>query len=102
MLDGRARLCDFVRLELWNGVGGERERKWLRTREDTIEIVETDLRVWSTARLLARASRERGLSTPSTDSLIAGCARVHGLEILHCDVRFERLRVLDPTADSQG
>jgi len=26
---GRARFCDFVRLELWNGVGGDAERKWL-------------------------------------------------------------------------
>ena len=59
-------------------------------------------RLVAEARLLARASRERGLSTPSTDPLIAACARAHGLEILHCDVHFERLRVLDPTADSQG
>ncbi len=42
MLEGKARLCDLVRLELWNGVGGERERHWLQALEDTIETVATD------------------------------------------------------------
>ena len=34
---GRARFCDLVRLELWNGIGGDRERKWLRELEQTVE-----------------------------------------------------------------
>jgi predicted nucleic acid-binding protein len=94
MLEGKARLCDLVRLELWNRVGGERERRWLQALEDTIETVATDSRVWSEARRLAETSRRLGLTTPSTDLLIAACARVHDLELLHCDAHFDRLQAI--------
>lgn len=93
---GRARFCDLVRVELWNGIGGDAERKWLVDMEHSVESVPTDERVWSEARRLARESRRLGLSLPATDLLIAACARVHGLEILHRDAHFDRLSSIDP------
>ena len=88
---GRARFCDLVRLELWNGIGGDAERKWLEELEQSVETVPTDERVWAEARRLAQETRRRALTLPATDLLIAACARVHGLEILHRDGHFDRL-----------
>jgi predicted nucleic acid-binding protein len=88
---GRARFCDLVRLELWNGIGGDAERKWLMELEQSVETVPTDEAVWAEARRLAQETRRQGLTVPATDLLIAACARVHGLEILHRDGHFDRL-----------
>ena len=88
---GRARFCDLVRLELWNGIGGDGERKWLAELEQSVETVPTDERVWAEARRLAQETRRQALTLPATDLLIAACARVHGLEILHRDGHFDRL-----------
>jgi len=93
---GRARFCDVVRLELWNGIGDDRERKWLLELEQTVETVPTDDAVWKEARKLARETRRQGLTLPSTDLLVAACSRVHGLEILHRDGHFDRLAAIIP------
>jgi hypothetical protein len=89
--EGRARFCDFVRLELWNGIGGEPERRWLAKLEARLETVPSDDRVWNEARRLAKGARREGLTIPASDLLIAACARVHGLELLHRDAHFDRL-----------
>lgn len=96
---GRARFCDLVRLELWNGIGGDRERKWLVELEQNVETVPTDDGVWTEARRLARETRRQGLSLPATDLLIAAAARVHNLELLHRDGHFDRLAELIPAAE---
>ncbi|HKH47121.1 MAG TPA: PIN domain-containing protein [Thermoanaerobaculia bacterium] len=96
---GRARFCDFVRLELWNGIGGDAERKWLLELEKSIETVPTDDSVWAEARRLAQEARRQGLTLPGTDLLIAACSRVHGLEILHRDGHFDRLASAIPVAE---
>lgn len=93
---GRARFCDFVRLELWNGIGGDAERKWLLELEQSLETVPTDDQVWVEARRLARETRRRGLSIPASDLLIAACSRVHDLEILHRDKHFDSLASVVP------
>jgi predicted nucleic acid-binding protein len=96
---GRARFCDFVRLELWNGIGGDAERKWLLELEQSVETVPTNDSVWAEARRLAQEARRQGLSLPGSDLLIAACSRVHGLEILHRDGLFDRLAALVPAAE---
>jgi len=88
---GRARFCDIVRLELWAGIGGDAERKWLFEIEQSVESVVTDERVWAEARRLAQEARRTGLTLPAADLLVASCARVHGLEMLHRDAHFDRL-----------
>jgi predicted nucleic acid-binding protein len=95
---GRARFCDVVRLELWNGIGDDRERKWLMELEQTVETVPTDDAVWKEARRLARETRRQALTLPSTDLLVAACSRVHGLEILHRDGHFDRLAAMLPVS----
>jgi hypothetical protein len=91
LTSGRARFCDIVRLELWNGIGDERERKWLREVEQAVESVPTNNSVWLEATRLALESRRKGLTVPSTDLLVEACSRVHNLEILHRDSHFDRL-----------
>ncbi len=89
--EGTARLCQLVRLELWNGAGGERERKVLRELERLIpELAITD-EVWSDACDLARHCRVAGVTVPATDLLIAACAYLHGAGLEHEDSDFDAI-----------
>lgn len=96
--EGHARFCDLVRLELWNGIGGDAERRWLEELEREVETVPTDAETWDEARNLAVETRRHGLTIPATDLLIAACARVHRLGILHRDNHFDRLEALSKPA----
>jgi predicted nucleic acid-binding protein len=86
---GTARLCPLVRLELWNGAGGARERKVLRELERSIPELDITAEVWGEARDLARRCRAAGVSVPATDLLIAACAFHHGVRIEHEDADFD-------------
>jgi hypothetical protein len=88
---GTARLCPLVRLELWNGAGGERERKVLRELERSIPELDITAEVWSGACDLARRCRAAGVSVPATDLLIAACAFHHGARIEHEDSDFDAI-----------
>ena len=88
---GTARLCPLVRLELWNGAGGERERKVLRELERSIPELDINAEVWGDARDLARRCRAAGVSVPATDLLIAACAYHHGASIEHEDTDFDAI-----------
>jgi predicted nucleic acid-binding protein len=92
---GTARWCPLVRLELWNGAGGERERKVLREFERLIPELSIDAEVWSDACDLARRCRAAGVTVPASDALIASCARHHGVDLEHADADFDAIaRVL--------
>jgi predicted nucleic acid-binding protein len=92
---GTVRWCPLVRLELWNGAGGERERKVLREFERLIPELSIDAEVWSDACDLARRCRAAGVTVPASDVLIASCARHHGVDLEHADADFDAIaRVL--------
>ena len=88
---GTARWCPLVRLELWNGAGGERERKVLREFERLIQELAIDGEVWNDACELARRCRAAGVTVPATDILIAACARRHGAGLEHADGDFDAI-----------
>lgn len=88
---GTARWCPLIRLELWNGAGGEREKKVLREFERVIPELAIDAKVWSAACDLARHCRAEGVTVPATDLLIAACARVHGAALEHADGDFDAI-----------
>jgi predicted nucleic acid-binding protein len=88
---GTARWCPLVRLELWNGAGGERERKVLREFERLIQELAIDAEVWNDACELARRCRAAGVTVPATDILIAACARRHGAGLEHADSDFDAI-----------
>ena len=88
---GEACWCPLVRLELWNGAAGERDRKILRDFEAVLPELPIDDEVWMKAYELARRARAAGVSVPATDILIAACTRRHGAELETADADFERL-----------
>lgn len=87
----------MVRLEVWAGVGTERERGVLREYEAVLPSLGIDDEVWQEAFELASRARRDGKTIPPSDILIYACARHHGTEIEHVDVHFEMLAALDPT-----
>jgi predicted nucleic acid-binding protein len=97
---GAARWCPLIRLELWNGAGGEREKKVLREFERVIPELPIDEEVWSSACDLARRCRGEGVTVPATDLLIAACARLHGARLEHADGDFDAIAsVCDDESD---
>lgn len=88
---GTARLCPLVRLELWTGAGGERERKVLRELERSIPELGITAEIWGDACDLARRCRAAGVSAPATDLLIAACAFHHGARLEHEDTDFSAI-----------
>jgi len=91
---GLVRLCDPVRLELWNGTGSAADRRLLERLQEDVENVETSPEVWRLAERLAWSSRRAGLTVPAVDLVIAACARVHGLRLLHRDAHFDQLSLV--------
>jgi len=91
---GDAAWCPAIRLELWNGVGDESDRRILRDFEQTLpELAITD-EVWAAACALASRCRKAGKTAPAIDVLIAACARHHGVGLEHADGHFEFLMTL--------
>jgi predicted nucleic acid-binding protein len=88
---GEACWCPIIRLELWNGAGGEREKKVLRDFERLLPELPIDHDVWRAAYDLARRARVAGVSIPATDLLVAACAKHHGADLEHSDTDFTHL-----------
>lgn len=94
MQSGEAAWCDFVRLELWNGLRGVAERKQMEALEADVTLLPTTEAVWSRARELARRARAAGLTVPGADLLIAACAWEHGVAMEHDDAHLTALAAL--------
>lgn len=91
---GTAHWCPLVRLELWTGAGGDRERKVLREFERLVPELAITPDVWQEAYALARRCRAAGVSAPATDVLIAACAHHHGARLEHADSDFDRMATM--------
>jgi predicted nucleic acid-binding protein len=94
MQSGEAAWCDFVRLELWNGLRGAAERQQMEALEADITLLPTTDAVWSRARELARRARAAGQTVPGADLVIAACAWAHGVEMEHDDAHLTALVAL--------
>jgi len=93
---GEACIVPMVRLELWNGARGEREKRALREFEKTLPELEMTADVWKNACELARLARSAGLTAPASDILITACARHYGASIDAVDAHFAELEKLIP------
>jgi len=91
VLSGEAAWCDITLVELWHGVHGAKEKRELAEMEIEIERVPVDANVWRLANKLALRCREKGLTLPISDIIIAACAVAHGLDLEHCDKHFDHL-----------
>ena len=67
------------------------EKRHLAEMEREIGRVPVDAGTWRLAARLALRCREKGLTVPTSDLVIAACAEFHGLELEHCDKHFERI-----------
>ncbi len=91
VLSGEAAWCDVTLVELWHGVRGTKEKRELALMEKEIEHVSVDATVWRLASKLALRCREKGITVPVSDIIIAACAATHGLEMEHCDKHFNEI-----------
>ena len=101
-LAGEARFCDQVRLELLDTAGGNRELAIVRSLESEVETLPTTPAVWQRARELARVCRNRGVSAPASDLLIAATALTHACELLHGDAHLDRILAAAADPASEG
>jgi predicted nucleic acid-binding protein len=91
VLAGEAAWCDMTLVELWHGVRGAAEKRDLAEMEKEITRLAVDGLVWKLASRLALRCREKGLTVPSTDLVIAACSVVHDVELEHCDQHFDQI-----------
>ncbi|MBU3664289.1 MAG: PIN domain nuclease [Chthoniobacterales bacterium] len=94
VLSGNAAWCDMTLVELWHGVRGSNEKRHLAEMEKEIGRVPVDPQTWRMASRLALRCREKGLTVPSSDIVIAACALAHCLDLEHCDKHFDRILAL--------
>lgn len=99
VLSGNAAWCDMTLVELWHGVRGSSEKRNLAELEREIDHVPVDSQTWRLAARLALRCREKGLTVPTSDLVIAACAVVHGLDLEHCDKHFERILPMAKAGD---
>jgi len=88
---GNAAWCDMTLVELWNGAQGHAEKKALEELEVEVQLCAVNEQVWTKARLLARRSREKGITVMSADIVTAACAVSYHLELEHCDSHFDKI-----------
>jgi predicted nucleic acid-binding protein len=82
---GDAAWCDITLLELWNGTRGSAEKMVLEELERELRLYPVNEHVWTAARGLARSCREKGITAPTVDIIIAACAVEYRLELEHND-----------------
>jgi len=88
---GEAAWCELTMVELWNGARGQPEKNALGELEKEVRLFPIGEQVWSLAHRLARNCREKGLTVPTVDIVIAACAVHYSLELEHCDNHFEKI-----------
>ncbi len=91
---GEAAWCSMVRLELWNGVGSEKDRKILLALEEVIPELPITDEIWHAANDLANSCRRTGKTAPVQDILIAACARTHRVDLEHDDRHYDWLMTI--------
>ena len=77
VLSDEAAWCEMTLIELWHGVRGAKEKRELAEMQNEIILVPVDAAVWRFAFKLALRCREKGLTVPASDIVIAACATHH-------------------------
>src|SRR5258708_12321395 len=85
---GTACWCPIVRLELWNGASGDREKKVLREFERLLPELDITVEVWKEAYELARRCRATGVTWPATDLLLIAPSLYHVPTLKQTDSNF--------------
>jgi predicted nucleic acid-binding protein len=91
---GDACWCPIIRVELWIGARGPREKSVLREYERVLPDLDLSPEVWDAACALARAARGAGMTCPAPDIIIAACARHYHCALEAADLHYASLLVL--------
>jgi predicted nucleic acid-binding protein len=88
---GDAAWCDMTLVELWNGAQGHIEKRALEELQEELRLYPVNEQVWAGARMLARRCREKGITAPAPDIVVAACAADNKLPLEHCDSHFDNI-----------
>ncbi len=96
----QALLCGVVMTELLQGVKGKKEKQQLDFLFSGIEILDTINKDWIDAGLCLQNLRNKGITLPVTDALIATVALNNAVPVLTIDKHFNYLpvTVINPIA----
>ena len=79
----------IVKLEILGGTKTQNEFQRLKTRLDSLDMVETDTALWEKAYQLSFELGRKGITVPYTDILIAACALMTESTVVHADAHFD-------------
>ena len=79
----------IIKLELLGGTKTQNEFQRLKTRLDSLDMVETDTALWEEAYQISFELRRKGITVPYTDILIAACALISESTVVHADAHFD-------------
>ena len=79
----------IVKLEILGGTKTQNEFQRLKTRLDSLDMVETDTALWEEAYQISFELRRKGITVPYTDILIAACALISESTVVHADAHFD-------------
>jgi predicted nucleic acid-binding protein len=94
LLAGEAAWCAPIRLELWRGIGTDKEARVLREYEQVLPEYAMNDEIWEQACGLAHRCRREGKTAPFAGILIAACARHHKVQVAHHDAHFDFLMTM--------
>jgi len=89
----QALLCGAVITELLQGAKAKKERQQLELLISGVEIIETINNDWINAGLCLQGLRQKGITLPVTDALIATIALRLSVPVMTIDKHFEYLSV---------
>ena len=90
----QALLCGPVITELLQGAKGKKEKQQLEFLISGIEILDVSKNDWVKAGLCLQVLRQKGITLPVTDALIATIAFRNSVPVLSVDKHFENLSTL--------
>ncbi len=96
ILEGLAVICPPVVLELVHGCRTQPERDALRTRLESLRLVAITQDVWDRSCDLGFSLRQRGVTVPSMDLVVAAAAIENRLFLLHHDRHYEFVAQHEP------
>lgn len=88
-----ALLCGVITTELLQGAKSKKENKQLDLLFSSIESLPCDESVWHEAGLMLQNLRQKGITVPLTDALIAVIANRHHVTVVTMDKHFKHLPV---------
>jgi len=89
--DGRAAVCHVVAAELLTGCRSQSEYREMDLMLSGLAWLPVTDECWARVAALGFNLRRAGITVPLPDRLVAVTARVHAVDLLHCDSHFDMI-----------